>query len=1288
VKLACCVAVLCALGAPTPARAGPTTAPTSAVADRDPPPGLLRFRSFGSSEGLHNLVVGSLAQDARGDLWVGTDDGVDRYHGDRFTHFGRAQGLISTEVRLLGVGPDGELCVGSPTGLACFDGARFARVDGLHDATVTGIATAGGRLWVGTPGGLYQRDPGGHLTAAPGWPAGESIEALVSDGPGVIAAGTRGVRTTTGDGTWRPVPGLGDTGGRVDDLLRDAAGAVWIRTTHHLWRVARDGTRDDLITGLPSSYGVGGPRSMVNGARGELFVGTDDGVAYRDGAGWKLLGPGAPFGGARTVFVDRAGTLWVGAIGLYEWRGRGLLERHDQSSGLPGSVVWSMARDRDGALWTATSECLARVVAGSWQCLPGSTGRVVRSFVFAPHGGVFFGGIPAELIYVAPDGNAMTLPFADRDSADRSILVLRLGPEGDLWIGTRSGLFRLRGAVPGVPERVVVPGVPADARVAAIVVVDDQLWAATPNGLVVHDRAGWRRYGVADGLRSDSARYFTHTHGHGYCVAYTEAIGVSCFDVEAGGLARLRHLGPEDGLSTGSVYFVGEDRRGRLWIGTGDGVVVASGDDLEHFAESDGLAGDDAAANAFLADPDGTLWFGSTGGLARFHGERYDGPPPPPRARLRAGQLGTVAFHDDPPAGLTVPHDRSALRVELGVDALVDAARVEYQVRLTPVEATWSASAGRELGYPSLLPGAYRLEVRARLTPGAWGPVATLAFVVQPAWWQTRAVAVLAGGALLLALGLIALWSQRVALRRRTRQLHERSAHSLRALVEHIPDLISVHAGRKIVYCNAAARRMYGFAADAEVSGLGDRVHPDDLAAAEAVLQSIDAVPEVVPLRVRDDAGGWRTCEVSSVWMELAGAPALVVSGRDVTERHELRAQLLVSDRMASLGTLAAGIAHEINNPLAYVLGNLQLAAEALATPGAPAAHADDLKLAVADATDGAERVRKIVKGLRAFSRAEEEQRVRLDVAQVVRAAIRLTANEVRHRAELVLELGATPKVVADDGRLTQVVINLIVNAAHAIPEGRSASHRITVRTTKDARGQAVIEVIDTGAGMPPEVRARVFDPFYTTKAVGSGTGLGLSICHGIVTQLGGTIEIESAVARGTTVRVALPGAPVTTVIATLPGFGAELAAPARLRILLVDDEPQVVEMLARVLQREHDVVAVSCGRAALDHIGDGAWFDAIVSDVMMPNMTGLELLEALVERAPEQAQRLIFLSGGVFTPETRARLDDLGTLQLEKPISTRDLRQVVMQVASRRPQARGSSGPVACVDPTVRTGT
>jgi PAS domain S-box-containing protein len=1247
----------------------------------DLPHGLIRFRSFGSAEGLHNLVIRSIAQDASGYLWIATDDGVSRYDGEKFTHFGVDQGLQSSVSPVVGVAPDGNMCAGSAIGLVCWDGARFsaAGATGLSKGAVHAIISHRGRLWVGTATGLYVRSDHGAFARAPGWRGAEPVKAVWADGVGLIAGDNSHVMTSEADDVWRDLGDIGLAGDRIEGLLRDRAGALWIRSTLHVWRLPPGAQQaEDLTEGFPMRHT--GPRltgDMVNGPRGEVWFGSDAGVVYREAEHWRVIdrSVGLPGPGAWTLFVDREGTTWVGSVGLYQQRGRGLIERYDPSNGLPGDVAWSFARDRDGALWVGTSRCLARMVAGRWECLAGSENRVVRSFVFPPQGGVFLGGAPADLLYIDRAGHATSLGRELGQPVDQAILALKIGVEGDLWIGTRVGLFRLPGAVPGPLVRVTIPGIPTDAAFNSVMVFDGKLWTSSSHGIAALHHGAWHTYGTDAGFRSAAMRYLVHTHDHEYCVAYTEAVGVTCFEVTGDAISALRHVGVAEGLMTGSVYFLGGDRSHRLWIGTGDGVNVPTPRGMDHFGESDGLAGNDSTANAFLEDSDGSLWLGSTGGISHVQAERYDGPPEPPRVVVRGGRLGERTIREHELVGLETSHDLNTITLEFGSDRLGDADRVEYQVRMSPLEADWSSTRSHQARYPSLFPGPYEFEVRARVGAGAWGPVASLAFVVRPAWWQSRWVLAVACFAILLAIGAVATSLHRRLLQRRTRQLNEQSAASVRALLEFVPDLISVHRDGKVIYCNRAARRLYGLDATAgEQSDLGDRIHPDDRARIADMMQGArhadaDCAPDMVELRVRDDDASWRLCEVSGVWMDLAGADVLVVSGRDVTERRELRAQLLVSDRMASLGTLAAGIAHEINNPLSYVLGNLEVVSEALANTGDPN---DPLVAAIGDATDGAQRVRKIVQGLRSFSRSEQEQRVPLDVSEVLSAAIRLTANEVRHRAQLVCELGTTPTVMADDGRLTQVFINLIINAAHAIAEGHSDANRITVRTRTDELGRAVIEVIDTGRGMPPDVQARVFDPFYTTKKLGEGTGLGLSICHSIITGLGGQISLEGALGRGAVARVVLPPAAAPAVAAPAPSEPAHPAAPQRFRVLVVDDEPRVAEMLQRVLRRDHDVVTVSCGKAALEQVRAGTWFDAIVTDVMMPNMTGLELLDELVEVAPEQAKRLILLSGGVFTPETRVRLDELGTMQLEKPTNSNELRRAVMAIATGAPAAPG----------------
>jgi nitrogen-specific signal transduction histidine kinase len=385
---------------------------------------------------------------------------------------------------------------------------------------------------------------------------------------------------------------------------------------------------------------------------------------------------------------------------------------------------------------------------------------------------------------------------------------------------------------------------------------------------------------------------------------------------------------------------------------------------------------------------------------------------------------------------------------------------------------------------------------------------------------------------------------------------------------------------------------------------------------------------------------------------------------RDLTERKQLQTRLQLADRMASLGTLAAGIAHEVNNPLTFTLANLEeLEAGLLPRLALPACEQAEARRMLSEARLGARRVRDIVRQLKMFSREEEETRPEpVDVQRVFETSISMAWNEIRHRARLVRAYGGPLTVAAHEGRLGQVLLNLLVNAAQAIPEGDVEGHEIRVVTRRQAAGVA-LEVCDTGVGMTPEQLERVFEPFFTSKPVGKGTGLGLSICHGIVTGYGGRMEVESTPGRGSTFRVLLPAYAARPAAPAAAPTEEKPAAPRRGRVLVVDDEVQVASAIRRTLQRHHEVVVLTSPLEAQARLLGGERFDVILCDLMMPELSGMELFQSLARGAPELAGRVVFLTGGAFTPQTREFLATVECPRMDKPFSPEELRALVQSL-------------------------
>jgi len=493
-----------------------------------------------------------------------------------------------------------------------------------------------------------------------------------------------------------------------------------------------------------------------------------------------------------------------------------------------------------------------------------------------------------------------------------------------------------------------------------------------------------------------------------------------------------------------------------------------------------------------------------------------------------------------------------------------------------------------------------------------------------------------------------------------------RSESNFRTLIERLPTATLVHRGGKFIYVNPAAVAMLGWDRPEDLIGHSSFefvVAEDQELMRNSMIETVKTgASETVEARMIKRDGRIVIVEGKAVLLDYDGEPTNVVLANDITERRALFTRMAVADRMLSVGTLAAGVAHEINNPLAYISANLQILASELPKllygEGTPQFAHDELESVLADAQEGVHRVSAIVRDMRTLARPEDSATGPVDVVAVLLSSIKMTHNEIRHRARLVQTFADVPSVNANASRLGQVFLNLLVNAAHAIEDGHVEANKVGIRVYAD-ESRVYVEISDTGIGIPANVLPRIFDPFFTTKP--AGVGLGLSICDRIIESFGGAITVTSRLGFGSTFRVSLP---TTMQVAFEIVKEPEILEQPRSRILMIDDEAAVGRAIRLLLAPDHEVVNVTRAREALAKLEGGESFDVILCDVMMPDMSGIEMYGELRARFPAYTRRVVFMTGGAFTSQAREALEELGVPRLEKPFSERALRQAIALVS------------------------
>ncbi len=491
--------------------------------------------------------------------------------------------------------------------------------------------------------------------------------------------------------------------------------------------------------------------------------------------------------------------------------------------------------------------------------------------------------------------------------------------------------------------------------------------------------------------------------------------------------------------------------------------------------------------------------------------------------------------------------------------------------------------------------------------------------------------------------------------------------HEILEILDNIADAVLLHRRGRVAYANPAVAQLLGLSAAALVGKpLPSLVSPRSAQRLAALLESHPTGNHTIELVAADETlVVLEMAEPRTIWFERDRAVMWV--GRDITaSQAALQAKLLMADRMAVAGALAEGLAHELNNPLAYVQLNLSVLERAL-EPAGPIVSS-----AIRDIGDGVSRIVSIVGELATVSPLQDDA-AEVHVDSTIRHALELAHNELRHRAEVVVDSSPVPDVLINKSKLTQALRNLLIHAARGV-DG-APGERIVVRSYTDGAGRVVIEIASTGPAVSAEVAKRAFEPFFTTRSDGFGGGLGLYYCHSVVTAAGGTLELRTDPGEPVTFRVVLPARPSTVERPSAPFAGGAVA----LRVLVIDDEAAV----GRAIQKLLTDCEVTVSTSGADGIAryEALKPDLVLCDIMMPEVSGPVVYETLRERHPEIADRVVFMTGGAFTKKAREFVASTALQVLKKPVEV----SVLYNLVARYDRERRAQGGAAATGPEVR---
>jgi diguanylate cyclase (GGDEF)-like protein len=721
------------------------------------------FQAGGVNEGLDSLTVNCLLQDHTGFLWAGTENGLYRFDGYRYLRIGADRGLQSTYITSLHEDAGGELWVGTTTGLFHGDGSHFSAITAAFPVRmmVPGqqLSSLGSdqalavsrrhllRLSRNGPNGRWNIEPFFSSQVLASHPELNAINSIFAARDGDLWMGCGdAICSVNGSNTIQVFgPAQGVTADRWVWLLEDSSGRLWARGSRHIrvWNPHGELFTDADIPAVHDSYST--PFiPIVEDTKHRVLTCTVQGLAIWEKGAWHSIGPanGLKVPGIHALLTDRSGGLWLGTYGkgVQRWVGYGNWETWSAGqSPEENPLVWSLIRDHRGTLWAATESGIVRFNSSQARFVPwhpntSSPRQQVDSVVEARDRSLWFSESQDHLLRYEPDtGHTRQWSFAHA-----KVRRMYADSSGRVWILTGGSILTYDPAAKAI-RRAEDPAIPSQVFFDACEDRSHGMWFVSGDGLLHFSNGRWSRISVRgmDAPEDGFASVACSADGTIWLGGDPSGGTSSLAHVRVfGDVATLVDPQPPAEVRAAEVMFVRHDHRGWLWIGTGSGVYVFSGQTWRHLTENDGLAWNDTDEGAFLEDSDGSIWIGTANGLAHLlHPEDVFVEIPLQIIQLQATLSDTPILPGTSPS---FAWTREPLLVHMASSAIENSSSIVYRYRLLGLDWKWMTTSSPDLRYASLPDGTYHLEVMAEdVGQSVRSPVVTASFRIRPPWWKS-----------------------------------------------------------------------------------------------------------------------------------------------------------------------------------------------------------------------------------------------------------------------------------------------------------------------------------------------------------------------------------------------------------------------------------------------------------------------------------------------------------------------------------------------------------------------